>query len=131
MSTHGAGASVTNAVCTSSTAQSAAASTCPPEFATAKILYCNGTCKGTDGVNGCQQADADDYCKLHNCCATSVATSWDNLVATNVPGFSCGEHDYGENKGEWFGIPNIHTEADVLSTHGAGASITNAVCTPC
>ena len=57
--------------------------------------------------------------------------SWDNLVATNVPGFSCGEHDYGENKGEWFGIPNIHTEADVLSTHGPGASITNAVCTPC
>eukprot|EP00964_Phaeocystis_antarctica_P126643 scaffold90303_cov68-Phaeocystis_antarctica.AAC.1 len=107
------------------------APTCPPEFATAKILYCNGTCKGTDGVNGCQQADADDYCKLHNCCTTSVATSWDNLVATNVPGFSCGEHDYGENKGDWFGIPNIHTEADVLSTHGPGASITNAVCTPC
>ena len=105
------------------------ARTCPPEFAAAKILYCNGGCNGVDGVNGCQQADADGYCKLHKCCATSVATSWTDLPATNVPGFSC--TNYGVNQGNFFGIPNVHTEADVASTHGGGNSITNAVCTPC
>jgi len=104
---------------------------CPQEFHDSKILYCNLECQGYDNQDGCQQADADAFCVLSQCCEDSVATYFEIKSATNVPGFACGLNSLGTDHGNYFGYTNVHTGPDIKSDHGDGDAITNAVCTPC
>ena len=84
------------------------------------MLYCHGYC-GDNWFNktlGCQQSDADVYCKLIMCNVKAYATNYDLGVATNNPGFVCDGH--GKNFGNWFGIKGIWFDEDVSSSHCEG-----------
>ena len=75
---------------------------------------------------GCQQSDADAFCKLTMCDETAVAVSYELGKASSKPGFACDGR--GTDMGEWFGIPNIHFDSNILSSNGNGRVIKNVVC---
>ena len=102
---------------------------CPEEFATAVMLYCHGACGDdwADVEEGCQEADANAFCKLNLCDGNAFATSYEVTLATREPGFSCdGRGDVFE--GEWFGINDVYYTNDTRGAHGQGYVISNAVC---
>ena len=114
---------------------------CPIEFATAEVLYCNGACGDDweDDVSGCQQADADAYCKLVNCDQDQFASYFEiDVLSRNddkmIPGFGCmyGKEkldvDFDKFEGTWLGIQDVHFSTGSAETHGGGQVIRNAVC---
>ncbi len=104
---------------------------CLFDFAQVPQLYCNGSCSWA-GPQGCDQADADIFCKLLKGSSTSTATSFQIVTALAVGGFSC--PTYGTNLGPMpaYGVSvNVwYQGTSILANHGAGQVITNAVCTP-
>jgi cysteine-rich repeat protein len=111
--------------------------TCRFDFSAITQLYCNGSC-GTWGSSegGCQQGDADAFCKLKTGNPSSSATSFVVGVASAAPGICCptisglGCTELGvlTDRGVLERV-SVH-ETDLLSTHGPGAVITDVVCTP-
>ena len=75
---------------------------------------------------GCQQSDADVYCKLKMCDETAIAISYDLGIASSDPGFAC--NGYGTDMGEWFGISSVTFESNIVGSHGLGRVIKNATC---
>ena len=127
-----------------------AAGTCPPDFATAEVLFCNGACGDDwgnshgDAEKGCQQADADAYCKLKLCDVYQFSTFYvvDRLSGNDdpmTPGFGCmyGKEkvdvDFDKYEGTWFQdegftIQDVHFTTGTWETHGSGQVIRNATC---
>jgi hypothetical protein len=105
-------------------------SACLYDFSTVPQLYCNGTCSWA-GAQGCDQADADVYCKLRTGNSGSVATGFQVVTALAQHGFSC--PNYGNNLGPLpeFGVnQNVWYQATSLSAnHGAGSVVANVTCT--
>ena len=101
---------------------------CPAKFSTAIMLYCFGTCGDDwlDNQDGCQQPDADAYCKLKLCDGNAIASSFDITTSTNNPGFAC--DGVGTNYGHWFGIPHVYFDDDIRTTHGAADVVSNVMC---
>ena len=77
-----------------------------------------------DKTRGCQQSDADAYCKLKLCNVEAHAISFDIGGATKEPGFSC--DNSGKNLGDWFGIKGVWFHEDV-GTSNCGGTCTEGV----
>ena len=96
-------------------------------------MYCNGGCGDDwlDNTRGCQQSDADAYCKLKLCNAEATAISYDLSAPKNEAGFAC--NNYGTNFGAWFGINDVWFDEDILASHfcsSCGAAVVrNVICT--
>jgi hypothetical protein len=111
--------------------KSGAKNECKFDFSAVPQLYCNGSCSWA-GASGCDQADADIYCKLITGSTTSTASSFTLGTAQGVPGFSC--PSYGTNMGT---MPEYNVNVSVwyqgtsiLANHGGGQIISSATCTP-
>ena len=92
------------------------------------MLYCHGACGDdwVDGEEGCQEADANAFCKLTLCDGNAFATSHEVTYATYEPGFACDKK--GTNYGDWFGIPDVYFSDDTRGTHGYGKVVSNVIC---
>ena len=104
---------------------------CLYDFSGVSQLYCNGTCTW-DAPNGCDQADANIFCKLLTGNPQSTATNWVNTTALAEPGFACNFfNDINLGPLPEFGVNVnvIYQETSILANHGAGAVITNPTCT--
>lgn len=102
---------------------------CLFDFSATTQLYCNGTCTWA-GAEGCDQADADIYCKLVTGNPNSVANSFLLNVASDAPGFSC--PGFGANLGTLpaFGV-NVNVwyqDSSIFANHGAGVVVTQVAC---
>lgn len=102
---------------------------CLFDFSGIGQLYCNGTCTWA-GVDSCDQADADIYCKLFTGDSTSVANSFSVVTALDAPGFAC--PGYGTNLGALpaFGV-NVsvwYQDTSILANHGAGSVVAQVDC---
>ena len=106
---------------------------CKFDFSGVPQLYCNGTCTW-GGAQGCDQADADIYCKLIMGSSTSTATSFTTGVAKAVGGFPCPNGSYGTNLGTMpeygVNVPVYYQGTSLAANHGSGTVISTAVCTP-
>ena len=93
------------------------------------MLYCHGACGNDweDAEEGCQEADADSFCKLTLCHEHAYATSHEVTLATREPGFACDGR--GEKfEGSWFGINDIYFSDSVRGDHGQGYVVSNVMC---
>ena len=125
---------------------------CPCDFWKATQLFCHNYC-GDDwnneedtsqkGVYGCQEEDANAFCKLKLCDENAFPlpgtikgvyneTNLDKRVyATHDWGFACDLIKVGDGvtnyEGPFFGIKDVKVDADVLENHGIG-SIVTATC---
>ena len=92
------------------------------------MLYCNGGCGNIwlDNLKGCQNADANAYCKLKSCDEDAISTGYKVTEASHDPGFACTGH--GTNFGNWFGIKNVWFKDDIRSTHHNGLVVSNVTC---
>ena len=93
-------------------------------------LFCQGGC-GTaylDEIPGCQQSDANAYCKLKLCNVNAIAKSYEVKDATNNPGFACKGMGATRDYGNWFGMTNVHFEDDLRYAHGSHSVVSNIVC---
>ncbi len=106
---------------------------CKFDFSKVPQLYCNGSCSWA-GPAGCDQADADIFCKLTMGSSTSTASSFTTATAEAVGGFSCPDGNHGTNYGTMpeYGVTvNVwYQNTSILANHGAGDIISGAVCTP-
>jgi cysteine-rich repeat protein len=112
--------------------------TCRFDFSGINQLFCAGTCGTWGGGNGCQQADADAFCKLKTGDPISVATSFTVGNATATPGICCPSVDPATTGCTPLGtfddrgvalLVSVH-ETSLSSTHGPGQVITNVICSP-
>ena len=106
------------------------ASSCKFDFSQAPQLYCNRACSVV-GAGGCDQPDADLFCKLKTGNPASVATSFSLGLVLDAPGFTCpGIGTQVPNLGgRGIGVAMYYSDESLLSTHGDGQAITNVVCT--
>ena len=88
---------------------------CPSQFSSAKQLYCHEKCETTWRKNtiGCNQADADAFCKLKLCDQHAKSTAYDITMPWKQPGFSCSGK--GSSYGKWFGMENVHYSKSIVS----------------
>ena len=104
----------------------------PPviHFTQAPQLYCNRGCSVV-GAGGCDQPDADLFCKLKTGSPLSVATSFSLGMVQDAAGFTCpGIGTQAPNLGgRGIGVAMYYSDESLLSSHGDGQSITNVVCT--
>jgi hypothetical protein len=104
--------------------------TCVHVWENARQLYCNGTCSWAGG-SGCDQADADIFCKLKTRNPASTASSWSTTTALAEEGFSC--PGIGRNLGPFtaYGVSvNVwYQTTSILANHGAGTVVHNITCT--
>lgn len=106
--------------------------TCQPDclfdFSTVPQMSCSMTCSW-GGPNGCDQADADVFCKLRTGNSQAKATSFKTAPPTDKGGFPCsdskvvlGDPDPRKLLGllTEFGVlkPVYYQETKILSTHG-------------
>jgi hypothetical protein len=109
---------------------------CRYDFSAITQLYCNGGCGGWGGGNGCQQEDADAFCKLKLNDSKAVATSFTQSTAAAAPGICCpiaspptGCIQLGSTiTSRGIVVPVSVIDTSLLATHGAGAVVTNVVC---
>jgi len=115
---------------------------CRFDFKTVSQMSCNGKCSWA-GPDGCDQADADVFCKLRTGNSTSKATSFKLGLPTDLGGFACFDpgvffpNDLRVNLGP---LPDFGVLKDVQyqptkikSTHGSMINVITAaglVCTP-
>lgn len=110
------------------------ANNCRYDFSNAPQLYCNGTCTW-GGSNGCDQLDADAFCKLKTDNVNSTATSFTTTTALPQPGFACPFIAAATDLGTPFrGVspssgPVRYQDSSILANHGAGIVINSVVCT--
>ncbi len=102
---------------------------CLFDFSAVPQLYCHGTCTWA-GASGCDQADADIYCKLVTANPASTAQSFSVVTALPQPGFSCAT--YGNNLGPLprFGVnQNVwYQGSSIYANHGPGQVVANVAC---
>ncbi|MCA9713067.1 MAG: hypothetical protein KC468_00055, partial [Myxococcales bacterium] len=67
-------------------------SDCTFDFSDVKQLYCFGSCSWV-WPNGCDQGDADLFCRLLTGNPDSVATSYDVVEALDTSGLACADSD--------------------------------------
>ena len=102
--------------------------TCRWDFSEVQQLFCNSGCSWA-GAFGCDEADADVFCKLRTGNPLSEAESYTIESALSEPGFPCPS-----------GYPTVYTDRGIdgtvyytdlnlLTTHGSGDVITNPICT--
>jgi cysteine-rich repeat protein len=112
--------------------------TCRYDFSRITQLFCAGTCGAWGGGNGCQQADADAFCKLKTGNPRSTASTFSSSgFATDAPGICCPTEDPQENGCTLLGafadrgvlLPVMVEEISLLSSEGPGQVITDVVCT--
>lgn len=103
---------------------------CLLDFSTVPQLYCNGTCSWS-GPTGCDQEDANVFCRLRTGNPASIALSFTITTALASSGFSC--PSLGNNLGP---VPQYGVEIDVwyqvesiLGNHGGGSVIIDPTCT--
>ena len=101
---------------------------CPIEFLSAKELYCEGQCGQYwfDKARGCQDTDADVFCRLSLCEEMAYAVKYKVATVSDVPGFACAGRGY--NYGNWVGFVDIHFTKSMKETHGFGQAIAHVVC---
>ena len=76
---------------------------------------------------GCQQADADAFCKLKFCDEDAFSTDYEVSMATyGTPGFACDGR--GKNYGDWFGMKDVYFTKDTRKTHMQGKVVSNVTC---
>jgi len=105
-----------------------AVNACKWNFANVTQLYCNGSCSW-GGAQGCDQADADIFCKLKTGRANAVATAFTTATALAQPGFSC--PNLGTNLGVvWeYGAGTVwYQGTSILANHGGGTVINSVTC---
>lgn len=106
---------------------------CKFDFSQVTQLYCNGSCSWGGG-SGCDQADADIFCKLKMGSATSTATAFTTATALAVGGFSCPSGSYGTNLGTMpeygVSVPVWYQGTSILANHGSGTVINSVTCSP-
>ena len=110
-------------------------------------MYCEGSCGDdwTDGIDDCQQADANAFCMLTVCNVNATASSFEITLTDNdapiTRGFACNrdkirhgqiisadvEEYETRYEGEWFGIKNVYFTNDMEKTHGSGGSVVSSV----
>jgi hypothetical protein len=108
--------------------------TCRWHFENVPQLYCNGTCTWA-GAAGCDQADADIYCKLRTGSPTSVATTFQVITALPLPGFACpgfsaASVNLGPKPLRGVNVNVWYQDTSILANHGPGLVVSNANCTP-
>ena len=119
--------------------------TCPSVFSTAQELYCEGSCgeDWLDSESGCQESDANAFCKLKLCDENAIATSFKVTKATdNTTGFAC---DFSRKRrknikefeavyeGTWFGITDVSFTNNIGVTQGSGRKgdvVSSVTCQP-
>jgi hypothetical protein len=108
--------------------------TCRFDFSDIKQWFCAETCGfWGDRKEGCQQEDADAFCRLKMDDFRATARSFDVKNTTANPGICCPTAarvcapvgNFG-NRGV---DVNVLSTDDLASSHGTKASITNLVCT--
>lgn len=103
--------------------------TCVPDFSAVPQLYCAGLCSYA-GPQGCDQADADTFCRLRTGDDASTATSYQVGIAMAQPGFSC--VGYGVELGPMplLGVPGSvwYVDASLVELVGPGDTILGVVC---
>jgi hypothetical protein len=103
--------------------------TCLYDFSAVTQLYCNGTCTWA-GASGCDQADADIYCRLVTGNPASTAQTFSVVAALAQPGFSCPSYgtnigplpEFGVNVNVWYQGTSLH------ANHGSGSVVANIAC---
>ena len=109
---------------------------CKWDFSKVSQLYCNGGCSWAGG-SGCDQADADIFCKLKTGNPNATAMSFTLGTALAQEGFPCqpiGSYgtalgsipEYGVNIAVNGGVR--YQPTSILANHGAGQVITGVVC---
>lgn len=102
---------------------------CVYDFSSVPQLYCTGQCSYA-GPAGCDQMDADIYCRLITGDADSTASTYSLLPALAEGGFSCA--DFGVNLGPMpqLGVPgNVwYQDTSLMANHGGGQAVMNVVC---
>jgi hypothetical protein len=96
----------------------------------ARQLYCNGTCSWA-GAQGCDQEDADVFCKLKTGRLDAVARTFQIVKALPEGGYTCPQPSYGQSLGAWkeAGIEDIRfQETSILANHGSGDVVTDVEC---
>lgn len=104
--------------------------TCRWAFDKVEQLYCAGSCTWAGDV-GCDQADADVFCKLRTGNPLSKATSFVVGRALDKPGFSCPflGTSLGTMPARGVNRDVRYQDSSILESHGAGEVIVNPVCT--
>ncbi len=106
-------------------------STCRFHFENVPQLYCNGYCS-LAGPEGCDQADADIFCKLKTGKSSSIATSFAVMTALTMPGFSCGADKLGTQLGPMATrgvlVDIWYQDSSLFANHKGGDVIVNLVC---
>ena len=121
---------------------------CSWDFSEVDQLYCNGTCSW-GGADGCDQEDADIFCKLTTGNPRAYAVSFQVVAPKEKGGFPCltevsrdrdtenenGKHpklQYGKSLGplpEYGVAHDVPFQSDsLLHNHGGGIVVTDVVC---
>ena len=102
---------------------------CNFDFSAITQLYCFGTCSYA-GADGCDQADADVYCRLVRGDPNSVAISFQVVGTQNAPGFACPNNAVNLGAFPEYGVANNvwYEDANVAATHNGGLVVANINC---
>ncbi len=114
--------------------------TCRYDFSTVPQMSCNLSCSW-GGANGCDQADADIFCKLRTGNPQAKASKWGLALPTDLGGFACSDpkvffpDDMRTNLGQ---LPEFGVSKDVWyqptkikSTHGSMVNVIQASSLTC
>jgi hypothetical protein len=113
--------------------------TCRYDFSRISQWYCHGTCGNWGGANGCDQGDANAFCKLKMDNPSSTALSFSVVDAMQAPGVCCPPPSFAtgtlgctsvgvlSSRGVQLAV-SVHP-TNLFSTHQGGKVITNLVCT--
>jgi len=111
------------------------AQSCRFDFTAITQLYCNGSCGTWGGGEGCQQADANAFCKLKLGNAAAVATTFQVSSAAAAPGICCPGSGVESNCVTLGAFVNRGVvlsvsvnDTNLLASHGSGSVVTNVVC---
>lgn len=102
--------------------------TCRWDFSEVEQLFCNSGCSWA-GAFGCDEEDADVFCKLRTGNPLSEAESYSIESARSAPGFPCpsGYPSVYTDRGVTDTV--YYTDLDLLVTHGSGNVIVDPICT--
>ena len=108
---------------------------CRYDFSEVPQLYCYGSCNW-GGAEGCDQIDADLFCKLKTDNSASTATSFTTTRAMDAPGFACPFHTHAATTvlGATFRSvtpasgPVRYQDSSILASHGSGLVVDSVVC---
>ena len=105
-------------------------------------MVCHIRC-GDDWLDdewGCQQRDADAFCKLKLCEANAHAFDFEvskiprpppakDGKKKGIPGFICNRSNKkGKNLGDWFGMKNVYFAENTFAANGGVSAVTNVRC---